>query len=52
VQGKLKEMNIANGKAWQDAKDGAQSTVDDCRKPSKRPVRGSAIQRNKAKMMG
>jgi uncharacterized protein HemX len=29
VQKKLNEMKIASGKAWQDAKDGAQSTMDD-----------------------
>jgi uncharacterized protein HemX len=29
VQIKLNEMKIASGKAWQDAKDGAQSTMDD-----------------------
>jgi uncharacterized protein HemX len=32
VQIKLKEMKIASGKAWQDAKDGAQSTMDDLQK--------------------
>jgi len=32
VQNKLKEMKIASGKAWQDAKDGAQSTMDDLQK--------------------
>jgi uncharacterized protein HemX len=32
VQKKLKEMKIASGKAWQDAKDGAQSTMDDLQK--------------------
>jgi len=32
VQKKLKEMKIASGKAWQDAKEGAQSTMDDLQK--------------------
>jgi uncharacterized protein HemX len=32
VQIKLKEMKIASGKAWQDAKEGAQSTMDDLQK--------------------
>jgi Zn-dependent M32 family carboxypeptidase len=32
VQKKLKEMKIASGKAWQDAKEGAQSTLDDLQK--------------------
>lgn len=32
VERKLKEMKVASGKAWQDAKDGAQSTMDDLQK--------------------
>jgi Zn-dependent M32 family carboxypeptidase len=32
VQMKLQEMKIASGKAWQDAKEGAQSTMDDLQK--------------------
>ena len=32
VQKKLQEMKIASGKAWQDAKEGAQSTMDDLQK--------------------
>ena len=32
VQNKLKEMKIASGKAWQDAKEGAQATMDDLQK--------------------
>jgi uncharacterized protein HemX len=32
VQKKLKEMKVASGKAWQDAKEGAQSTMDDLQK--------------------
>lgn len=32
VHKKLNEMKIASGKAWQDAKDGAQSTMDDLQK--------------------
>lgn len=32
VQKKLEEMKIASGKAWQDAKEGAQSTMDDLQK--------------------
>jgi uncharacterized protein HemX len=32
VQKKLKEMKIASGKAWQDAKEGAQTTMDDLQK--------------------
>ena len=32
VQNKLKEMKVASGKAWQDAKEGAQSTMDDLQK--------------------
>ena len=32
VQMKLKEMKIASGKAWQDAKEGAQATMDDLQK--------------------
>ena len=32
VQKKLQEMKIASGKAWQDAKEGAQITMDDLQK--------------------
>jgi hypothetical protein len=32
VHKKLKEMKIASGKAWQDAKEGAQATMDDLQK--------------------
>ena len=32
VQEKLREMKSASGKAWQDAKDGAQSTMNDLQK--------------------
>ncbi len=32
VERKLKEMKVASGKAWQDAKDGAQSSMDDLQK--------------------
>jgi hypothetical protein len=32
VQLKLTEMKIASGKAWQDAKEGAQATMDDLQK--------------------
>ena len=32
VQKKLKEMKVASGKAWQDAKEGAQATMDDLQK--------------------